>query len=184
MNRLTLFVSTLVFFAVTALTHAAPAWSPSVLEYVKPWSTDPMLVSAVKKQNTEGLSLEVIKQRDKVWMATPGIDEFMGAILNNRTAAHLKELESSKPYFLELFLMDNQGALVAMTNKTSDYWQGDERKWQKSFNGGQGGVDIGKEKFDKSAQAYLVQVSIPIMDGDKAVGALTIGVNLDKLAKK
>lgn len=79
--------------------------------------------------------------------------------------------------------MDNQGAIVAMTNKTSDYWQGDEAKFQKSFNGGEGAINIGKEKFDDSAQAYLVQVSIPILDGDKAVGALTIGVNLGKLQK-
>ena len=103
--------------------------------------------------------------------------------MTNPAAKELGKLEKSKPYFLEVFLMDKQGANVAMTNKTSDYWQGDEAKFTKSYNGGAGGVDIGKVKFDNSSQAYLVQVSVPVMDGDKAIGALTIGINLDELDK-
>ncbi len=181
MRKLTLFISTLILFSVASLTNATPAWAPSMLEHVNAWSTDPLLVSAVKRQNRERLTLEGIKERDKVWMATAGIDEFMQPLLDNRAADRLKALETSKPYFLELFLMDNQGAIVAMTNKTSDYWQGDEAKFQKSFDEGKGAINIGKEKFDDSAQAYLVQVSIPIMDGGKAIGALTIGVNLGEL---
>lgn len=183
MRKGTLFFFSLILFSMAGLTSAAPTWAPSVLEHVNPWSTDPVLVSAVKRQNRERLTLEGIKERDKVWMATPGIDGFMTALLNNTAADRLRTLEKSQPYFLELFLMDNQGAIVAMTNKTSDYWQGDEAKFQKSFKAGEGAVEIGKEKFDESAQAYLVQVSIPIMDGNKAVGALTIGVNVDKLRK-
>lgn len=45
------------------------------------------------------------------------------------------------------------------------------------------GIGIGKSKFDESAKAYLIQVSVPVMDGKKAIGALTIGINLDVLAK-
>jgi len=36
-------------------------------------------------------------------------------------------------------------------------------------------------EFDDSAQAYLVQISVPVMDGGSAIGAITIGVNLDEL---
>jgi hypothetical protein len=66
-----------------------------------------------------------------------------------------------------------------MTNKTSDYWQGDEAKFQKSFNGGAGQVHVGDVKFDESAQVYQVQISVPVTDGVKAIGAITIGVDLD-----
>jgi len=50
-----------------------------------------------------------------------------------------------------------------MTNKTSDYWQGDEAKFTESFKGGSGAVHIGDVEFDQSAQAYLVQISVPVM---------------------
>jgi hypothetical protein len=150
---------------------------------LKSWGTNPALVSAVKSQNAKGMSLDDIKAKDATWRKTTGMDDFMKGIMNNAAAKELKKLESSKPYFLEVFLMDNQGANVAMTNKTSDYWQGDEAKFTKSFNGGAGGVDIGKVKFDKSSQAYLVQVSVPVMDSGKAIGAITVGINLDELEK-
>lgn len=77
--------------------------------------------------------------------------------------------------------MDNQGANVAMTNKTSDYWQGDESKFTQSYRGGKGATHIGDVEFDESAQAYLVQVSVPVIESGKAIGAVTIGVNIDEL---
>lgn len=44
------------------------------------------------------------------------------------------------PEYAEIFVMDNQGANVAMSDKTSDYWQGDEDKFVRSFAGGEGKV--------------------------------------------
>lgn len=172
----------LLFSTITAAEDAPKAvidLAPSLEE----WGNNPMLVTAVKQQNDKGTSLETIKSTDKEWMAAIGVTPFMKAMMDNDTAGELKKLESTKPYFTEVFLMDNQGANLAMTNKTSDYWQGDEAKFTESFKGGQGAVHIGKVKFDKSSQAYLVQVSVPVMEGGKAIGAITIGVNLDELEK-
>ena len=150
---------------------------PSLTE----WGKNPILIEEVKKQNAKAISLDDIQKMDKAWMAVTGIDDNMKSLMNNAAAKELLKLESSKPYYSELFLMDNQGANVAMTNKTSDYWQGDEAKFKDSFANGTGAVHIGDVKFDKSAQAYLVQISVPVMDGGRAIGALTIGVNLDEL---
>ena len=77
--------------------------------------------------------------------------------------------------------MDNQGANVAMTNRTSDYWQGDEAKFKKSFNGGKGGIFIDEVEFDLSCMAFLIQISVPVMDGDKAIGAITFGIDADRI---
>lgn len=145
------------------------------------WESDPVLVQAVKDQNAQNLSLDEIKKRDEVWRNTSDVDSFMSAMMENKASKRLLELERSKPFLIELFLMDNQGANVAMTNKTSDYWQGDEAKFQESFKGGAGAVHVGDVEYDESTLAYLVQVSIPIKDGDKVIGAMTIGVNLDDL---
>ena len=152
-----------------------------VLPKIKDWGNDPVLVSAVKAKNAEGETLEAVKKRDAEWRKIDGFDDQMKALMNNGAAKRLLELEKSEKYFFELFLMDNNGAIVAMTNKTSDYWQGDEAKWQESFKGGKGAVHIGEIEFDESAQDYLVQVSVPVMDGGAAIGAITIGIILDDL---
>jgi hypothetical protein len=149
----------------------------SLMEYGK----NPVIISAVQKQNSRGLSLTEIQLRDKKWKGTDGVDDFMKSHLENEAAKTLLDIEQSQPYFLEVFLMDDQGANVAMTNKTGDYWQGDEAKWKESYKEGNGALHIGPVEFDESAQAYLVQVSVPVMDGSKAIGAITIGINLDEI---
>lgn len=150
-------------------------------EELKALSNHPELLSALKEQNQKAISLSQIKKIDAKWIATSGLDDFMSSIMTNKAAKKLSAIERRRKYIAESFLMDNQGANVAMTNKTSDYWQGDEAKFTDSFKNGNGAIHIGKAKFDSSAQAYLVQVSVPVMDAGKAIGAITYGINLDDL---
>ena len=58
---------------------------------------------------------------------------------------------------------------------------GDEAKFKESFKGGAGAVHIGEVEFDDSTQAYLVQVSVPVKDNGKVIGAITFGVDVDKI---
>ena len=36
-------------------------------------------------------------------------------------------------------------------------------------------------EFDDSSQAYLVQVTVPVKDGGTVIGAITFGIDLDKI---
>jgi len=180
LNKL-MVIGVLMFHAVLAVAEQAPERVKQLAENLKTWGENPVLVAAVKAQNAEKQTLEQIKQRDETWSNTSGVDAYMQKLMSNQAAVELRRLEQSEPYYFELFLMDDQGANVAMTNKTSDYWQGDEAKFTESFHGGQGAVHISEVEFDESAQAYLVQVSVPVMEAGSAIGALTIGINVDEL---
>lgn len=147
------------------------------------YGQDPVIVAAVKAANAEGRTMAQIQARDTEWMATPGLDAGMEAMQNSACGKHLQEMRDATPYLSEIFVMDNQGANVAMSDKTSDYWQGDEAKFKNSYADGKGGLDISDVKFDDSTQAYLVQVSVPVKDGDVVIGAITFGIDVDKLAE-
>ena len=125
------------------------------------YGKDPVIVDAVKAENAKGKTLD--------------------QVMNSKCGNYLRSIQNSAPYYSEIFVMDNLGANVAMTDKTSDYWQGDEAKFQKSFNGGSGAVFVDAVKFDDSAQAYLVQVSVPVWDGSQVIGAITFGIDVDKV---
>jgi hypothetical protein len=148
------------------------------------YGTNPVIVAAVKKQNALGKSLDDIKNIDKKWQSTAGVDDFMKSLMTSECAVHLEGIVKSAKYFAEIFVMDNQGANVAMTNKTSDYWQGDESKFKNSFNNGSGAVFVDDVEFDDSSQAYLVQISVPVLDGGKAIGAITFGIDVDAVGGK
>ena len=143
--------------------------------------TDPVIVEAVKAENAKGKSLAQIKEMDDKWKAHAGIADYMKAIMDSECGKHIRSIQNSAPYYAEIFVMDNQGANVAMTDKTSDYWQGDEAKFKKSFNDGAGSVFVDEVEFDDSSQAYLVQVSVPVKDNGKVIGAITFGIDVDKI---
>jgi len=145
------------------------------------FGSDPIIVEAVKQENVKGKSLSQIQEMDGKWKKTPGIVDYMQALMDSSCGKRLRVLQESQSYYSEIFIMDNQGANVAMTDKTSDYWQGDEAKFKKSFNGGKGAVFVDDVEFDDSSQAYLVQISVPVIDNGKVIGAITFGIDVDKI---
>ncbi len=77
----------------------------------------------------------------------------------------------------EVFVMDGWGWNVAQTAGTSDYYQGDEGKWQKTF----ASDDIEILDIVEEDGVKFAQISVPIKDGDKNIGAVTVGVDVDKV---
>ena len=142
---------------------------------------DPVIVVAVRAENAKGKTLAQIRDLDRKWIATPGIADFMDALISSECGDHLREIQTRYEYFAELFVMDRQGALVASTDKTSDYWQGDEPKFIESYNQGRGGLRISDVQFDESSQAYVVHVSVPVRDGNRIIGALTAAIDPGRL---
>jgi hypothetical protein len=66
---------------------------------------------------------------------------------------------------------------------TTDYWQGDEAKWQETFGDGSGATHISEVEFDDSTGAYQTQVSLPLRDPEtgELIGAITFGINVQSL---
>ena len=177
-------------FVVSALAHAAlyAAADPApekVVALAKTTiarlGTAPEVVKAVKAQNAKGASLAEVQTFDKKWMSTPGVADFMKALIDSECGAYLRKVQAGSPYYSEIFVTDKQGANVAMTGKTSDFWQGDEPKFTESFKGGKGEVFVSDVAFDKSTQTYVVHVSVPVRDGGATIGVLVAGVSVEKV---
>jgi hypothetical protein len=156
--------------------------SDAVKAYVKdnliPLCTNSVLVAETKSQNARNISLSEIQSIDQQWQVAEEEMPIMEEKLTNACAEELNRIANALPAIREVFVMDNQGAIVGESNLTSDYWQGDEAKWINSYKDGQGGCDVGQEKFDRSTNAVIQQVSLPVVDSDgTVVGAITIGLS-------
>lgn len=147
-----------------------------------PLTTDAAWVAEVAAQNAKAVSLDEIKKIDTQWQKAEEELPIQKDKLGNACAKACTAVAKRLPALREIFVMDNQGANVGQSTLTSDYWQGDEDKWAKSFNGGKGGVDVGKVKFDQSANVSLQQVSLPIIAADGTViGAVCFGIDVGAL---
>jgi len=153
-----------------------------VVKNLVPTTDTAAWVQAVEAQNAKKVSLADIQAMDKKWIAAEEELPIQKELMGNACAQEIVKLVKRLPAIVEAFVMDDQGANVCENTLTSDYWQGDEAKWKNSFKGGKGGVDVGKVKFDKSANANLQQVSLPIIGkGGKVIGAVTFGLSVDSL---
>jgi len=105
-------------------------------------------------------------------------------VLANDLSAFLSDTQrASNGLFTEIFVMDARGLNVGQSAITSDYWQGDEAKWRKTFLAGPGAVHIGPLRRDPSTGALQIQVSTAIVDPatGRPIGAITFGVEAGRL---
>jgi len=165
-----------------ALTESHAKLQIFITEKLLPLCTNPVFVKEVKAQNAKGVSLDEIKKIDEQWQKAEEELPIHTEKLNNDCAKEIKRLAKELEVLGECFVMDNQGANVGQNAITSDYWQGDEPKWIKSFNEGKGGVIIEKPKYDKSTDSVDQKVSLPIIDEEgNVIGAVCCGIQVDKL---
>jgi hypothetical protein len=154
-------------------------------EKVREMAKDPAVVKAVEAQNARKMTAAQVNELDKQWMASdPKVAPLVKELTGNACATHLKAQMAKSPVMTEAIVMDQQGANVCITNRTSDYWQGDEDKWRKAYNNGKGGTDVGAPKYDESAKDRIIQVSVAVLDAKKkAIGALCVGLKVDAMEK-
>jgi hypothetical protein len=157
-------------------------------EQLSTWLENEQLIQAIRDQNDahRGLDQAQIDQLDLDWRAQrkeaskPLIDD----LLSRPASEWLREQQAATATFVtEVFAMDNHGLNVAQSVETSDYWQGDEAKWQLTYGNGSGDIHISEVEYDESTGSYQSQVSMPIKDPatGELIGAITFGVNVQSL---
>lgn len=124
---------------------------------------------------------------DQQWRTADEADNnshpLVASRMNNATASKLREYRQSFAENVEVFLTDKYGAVIATTNRTSDYYQADEEWWQTAYNNGQGGVYIGELEYDDSAQTFASNIAVPVYGtrNKQVIGVLRTTVTLKSI---
>lgn len=152
------------------------------------WLDNPALIEAIKAQNARhaGLSEDEVIALDQKWRAEAGDGggPLISELLGHPVSAWLRgQQDATAGFVTEVFIMDGKGLNVAQSVETSDYWQGDEAKWQETYLVGPDALHISEVEFDDSTGFYQSQASISIKDPatGKVIGAVTFGVNVQSL---
>lgn len=152
------------------------------------WLANPLIVRAINAQNEKHASIDQagIDSLDKQWRkeSTAGNGPLIDEVMGNELSKFLVGIrEESNGLLTEVFVMDANGLNVGQSDLTSDFWQGDEAKWQKTFQMGPDTVFVDEVELDESSQRYQTQVSYSITDPatGKVIGAVTIGIDAEGL---
>lgn len=173
--------------AATVPDHVTPI-TALVDDTLRAAISTPAVVAALKARNAEnaGVDQARVDALDLQWRAEvkAGGGPLVDATMAHAISADLRALQAEHAGLLtEIFIMDNLGLNLAQSDPTSDYWQGDEDKWQKTFPVGPRAVFVDAIDFDDSSQQMQAQVSFTIADPatGEAVGAVTVGIDVDML---
>ena len=114
---------------------------------------------------------------DGEWVRGRGAVPIALDIVGNDTSEFLREIAAFNPSYQEILLTDRQGALVAATNITTDYYQADEAWWRQAFGDGeQGTLYSSGVLFDLSAGGQMLEMAVPVRDKLGGDEYLVIGV--------
>jgi hypothetical protein len=124
---------------------------------------------------------------DETWLTADDNDPLIQSVLTNELVAEMKELQTISPQHIEIFITDRYGALIASTNRTSDYYQADEEWWLEAYGAGFGGTHIGIPEYDESTDTLAINVAVSMFDRNadwsgRISGVLRTTIRLDALS--
>ena len=155
---------------------------------VAKWVADADVVAAINAANaaSAGYDQAKIDTLDKQWRAEVGAAShpLIDQVLASPASAKAKSwCNGAGGVVTEVILMDDKGLNVGICDVSSDYWQGDEPKYQNTFPKGAGAVFVDDVEQDSSTQKFQVQSSMTVVDPatGKPIGAVTVGLDAEGL---
>lgn len=155
---------------------------------IRAWIDDPIIIEELKIQNARHAHLTpaAIADLDATWRAefAGTVRPLIDTVTGNPLSMFLKAKQiAAGGVITEIFVIDAKGLSIGESEITSDYWQGDEAKWQKTYLAGSPILFVDVTEKDESTQTLQSQASLTVFDPQtgQPIGAITIGINLDAL---
>jgi hypothetical protein len=147
----------------------------SQIKQVQAWAAAPVIVEAVKAHNTSPPSDAAAMTQEK-WQTLSILDPFVRGRSKNPVAMFLKANKGD--LVSEAFVSGADGAKVGFLSKPSNWSHKAKPKHEVPMSGKswQGGIEV-----DDSTGLSQIQVAVPVMDGTKPIGSMTVGLKLSKL---
>ena len=152
-------------------------------------STD-LVLRSIEAQNARNTALgeTEIARLDDQWRREREMEDkpLISVTLSNPLSTYLTRVQSnSLGLYTAIFVMDRLGLNVAQSIPTSDFWQGDEAKFLKTFPMNAETAFVDRPEYLDDVGIWIAQVSFPIRDpSGAAIGAVTFDLNLTELKRR
>jgi hypothetical protein len=141
---------------------------------VRAWAMVQRVVEQVREQNEDPPAAERVREIDEAWKAGRDPNNLPQKLAANDCARALQAVVAGNTTVAEIAVADARGALVCATARTDDYDQSDEESFRRAFAEGRGAVFVSRVTEDADAGGEVVRISVPVMDGGRAIGVLTV----------
>jgi hypothetical protein len=164
--------------------------SPALIEEMRGIIGAEIVQVSVDAQNKRlsNMAQDKIDALDNQWKAEREATDkpLIAATLSSPLSVYLARIQGkSLGLYAEIFVMDQNGLNVGQSSVTSDFWQGDEDKFQKTFAVADDAMFVDAPEWDDEAKIWRNQVSFTLLDASKKkIGAVTVEINLTELERR
>lgn len=135
------------------------------------------------------LSSDEIDALDKQWRAERKSEDkpLISMTLSNPLSSYLTRVQANSfGLYTAIFVMDQNGLNVGQSAITGDFWQGDEAKFQKTYDVAADAVFIDEPEDIEEHGIWIAQVNLTLTDpkSGQRIGAATFDVNLIELERR
>ncbi|MFT3788232.1 MAG: hypothetical protein QM770_19020 [Tepidisphaeraceae bacterium] len=150
------------------------AKADAAIAAAKTLAAEPAIVDAVKAVNAAP-SEEAKAMTQEKWKSLPVLDPFVRSFSKNAAAAAIKEKKAAN--VAEAFVSAANGTKVAFLAKPTNWSHAGKPKHENPMAGKNwtGAIEV-----DDSTGVKQLQVSVPVLDGDKPIGSLVVGIDISK----
>jgi hypothetical protein len=169
-----------LFCAVASFTSAADP--PQAVRNLanttlQEWAQDPLVVESVREENRQNKTVDQIQILDEGWRMTEGTPDFMRGWIDSDLGNKLKEFKGTQMYYTVLWVTDDNGANVAMTDKVPAYWHGEDPCFKTAYGNGSGEVYVGEVETDSLGRS-VATVCVPVVGHGITIGVLHAGIDV------
>lgn len=177
-------VAVLFCVALCVLLIAAPAFAldaevkakiDAKMSAIKELAADAAVVAAAKEYNANP-SEEAKAMTQEKWKGLSVLDPFVRGLSRNAAATVLKEKKFEA--ISEAFVSGADGKKVAFLSKTSSWSHAGKPKHDQPMDNE---IWYGEVEVDESTAVQQVQVAVPVLDGEKPIGSLVVGLSIARL---
>ncbi|HTF95581.1 MAG TPA: transporter substrate-binding domain-containing protein [Cellvibrio sp.] len=154
---------------------------------IERWKRLPKLEALLQQKNEKSkrLSKSDIADSDKKWIKAFRESDFAYPLelTDQELSAQLREIKKqSMDLITEVIVTDGRGLNVAISDMTSDYWQGDEEKFTEAYGKPANTLFFGDITYDESTKRFQLQLSVPLFSEEKfePLGVMVFGVDVEK----
>lgn len=122
---------------------------------------------------------------DKKWTGVSEEDYLMSGYIDNRLSKRLKEIVENDKNIAEISITDKKGGLIAVSGKTTDFYQGNQQWWQRAFSSPKQGLFLENIGFNQSTGIFSMAVVLPLKyEENKVIGVCKAKINLKYLLQQ
>lgn len=158
------------------------------VEDVLSYTTNPLWIDYIKERNAQYGRIDKdsivrhFEEMDKKWVSAKEDDPLIKEYLGNRISVGMRDTITVRGKIAELFITDKYGGLVASSDKTRAFYQGDEDWWKAAYNDGKGNIYVSNIEYDDSSGHWVISIAVPVKDiTGEVVGIVKDSVFVEKV---